>query len=72
MSLRMLFLTFRMLVVPSSSGSSSLRTTVLYIRGKGKGKVHRRTGHEGPEGDLRLTRHDAQFVSAISLGAKFC
>ena len=33
--------------------------------GKGKGKVHSRTGHEGPEGGL-----DVQLYSSFNLGAR--
>jgi len=27
------------------------RYSIVYIKGKGKGKFHPRTGHEGPEGE---------------------
>jgi hypothetical protein len=38
---------FLRVVVLPSSGSSGLRTSVRHSRGKLKGKLHPRTGHEG-------------------------
>ena len=42
-----LFPMFLRVVVPPSSGSSGLRTALRHRRGKLKGKLHPRTGHEG-------------------------
>jgi hypothetical protein len=39
----------------STSSISSLRKSRLHRHYKGKGKVHPRTGHEGPEGEQRYS-----------------
>ena len=42
------------------------QNVVSFTAGKGKGKVHPRTGHEGPEGGIEV-----QLYSFLNLGARW-
>ena len=42
-------------ILRSFTASLLLSKLMLGYKGKGKGKVHTRTGHEGPEGEQFIT-----------------
>ena len=47
---------------------TDLKIITLGSKGKGKGKIQRRTGHEGPEGE-QMCNYTLSLASALDAGA---